>query len=176
MINIISNLSNYAIPVIFLGIATYGYIKKVPLFDVFTEGASEGFEMAVKIIPFLVGMLISIGIFRASGAMEYLCKIISPITNLVGMPEEVVPMALLRPISGSGANGVMLSIFKEYGPDSFLGTVASVMSGATDTTLYIIAVYFGSVGIKNSRYALKAGLIGDIVGLISAVILVKLFM
>ncbi len=173
-IKIINNISAFAIPLIFLFIVTYGFFKKVKLFEVFTDGAKDGFTTAIKVIPFLVGMLLAIGIFRASGAMNYLCIILAPLTNLIGMPSEVLPMALMRPLSGSGANGIMNSLFKKYGPDSLIGTMASIMSGSTDTTFYILAVYFGAVNIKKTRHALPAGLTADIAGLLAATFITNL--
>lgn len=173
-IQIINFISSLSVPLIFLIIVSYGFLKKVKLFEVFTEGAKDGLTTAIRVIPFLAGMLIAIGIFRASKAMDYLTMLISPITNLIGMPSEVLPMALMRPLSGSGANGIMNSLFKKYGPDSLIGTMTSIMSGATDTTFYILAVYFGSVNIKKTRHAVSAGLTGDIAGILAATIITNL--
>lgn len=157
-----------------MGIITYGYLKKIKVYEVFTEGAKEGFYTAVRIIPFLVAMLVAIGVFRASGAMEKVTRALSQITGLIGMPPEVLPLAFMRPLSGGGAQGIMTNIFKTYGLDSFVGKVAATMMGPTDTTLYILTVYFGSVAIKNTRHALLAGLVADFVGMISAVLLCRM--
>lgn len=173
-IKIMETFSLYAIPVILLGIPTYGMVKGVKVYEAFTDGAKEGFTSAVRIIPFLVAMLVAIGVLRASGALGYFAQLVSPITNLIGMPSEVLPMALMRPLSGGGANGVMVDLFKSYGPDSLIGRMASVISGSTDTTFYIIAVYFGAVGIKNIRYSLSAGLLADLAGILAAVFLTNL--
>ncbi len=173
-VTIMENISLFAIPVILLIIPLIGYFKKVKVYEVFTEGAKEGFTTAVRIIPFLVAMLVAIGIFRASGAMTYMTQLISPITNLIGMPGEVLPMAFMRPLSGGGASGIMNDLFTTHGPDSLIGRMASVMNGSTETTLYVLAVYFGAVGIKKSRHALHAGLIADVVGLITAVFVTNL--
>ncbi len=172
--NIINGISLYAIPVMIVGIVLFGFAKKVNVYEAFTDGAKEGFTTAVTIIPFLVGMLVAIGVFRASGALDLITNALAPITGLIGMPGEVIPMALIRPLSGGGASGVMNELFTTYGPDSLIGRMASVMNGSTETTFYVLAVYFGSVGIKKSRHALSAGLIADAVGLTTAVIITNL--
>lgn len=169
-----NNISLYAIPLILLGITTYGVVKKVKVYEAFTEGAKEGFTTAVRIIPFLTAMLVAIGVFRASGSMDYFAKLVAPLTNAIGMPSEVLPMAIMRPLSGGGASGIMNSLFTEYGPDSLVGRMASVMNGSTDTTFYVLAVYFGSVSIKKGRYALTAGLLADLAGLLAAVIITNM--
>lgn len=173
-IKIMEAFSLYAIPVILLGIPTYGMIRGVKVYEAFTDGAKEGFTNAIRIIPFLVAMLVAIGVLRASGALGYFAQMVSPLTNLIGMPSEVLPMALMRPLSGGGANGVMVDLFKTYGPDSLIGRMASVISGSTDTTFYIIAVYFGAVGVKRIRYSLSAGLLADLAGILAAVFLTNL--
>ncbi len=171
---VINTISLYAIPVIIVSIVLYGMFKKVAVYETFTDGAKEGFTTAVTIIPFLVGMLVAIGVFRASGALDLITGALAPITELIGMPGEVVPMALIRPLSGGGASGVMNELFTTYGPDSLIGRMASVMNGSTETTFYVLAVYFGAVGVKKSRHALPAGLIADAVGLITAVIITNM--
>ncbi|PAB59301.1 spore maturation protein [Anaeromicrobium sediminis] len=172
--NIMGAISTYAIPLILLLIPLYGYIKKVKVYEAFTEGAKEGFYTAVRIIPYLVAMLVAIGIFRKSGAMDILNGILRPITNLIGMPSEVLPMALMKPLSGGGASGIMNDLFTTYGPDSLIGRTASIMNGSTETTFYVLAVYFGSVAIKKTRHAVLAGLIADTVGIITAVIVARI--
>lgn len=173
-VSVMNNISLYAIPLILLGITTYGVVKKVKVYEAFTEGAKEGFTTAVRIIPFLTAMLVAIGVFRASGSMDYFAKLVAPLTNAIGMPSEVLPMAIMRPLSGGGASGIMNSLFTEYGPDSLVGRMASVMNGSTDTTFYVLAVYFGSVSIKKGRYALTAGLLADLAGLLAAVIITNM--
>ncbi len=173
-IKIMETVSLYAIPLILLLIPLYGFIKKVKVYESFTEGAKEGFHTAVRIIPYLVAMLVAIGIFRASGAMDLITKWISPITQRIGMPSEVFPMALMRPLSGGGASGIMNDLFTTHGPDSLIGRMASVMNGSTETTFYVLAVYFGAVGIRKTRHAIPAGLIADVVGLITAVIVTNM--
>ncbi|MCT4619556.1 MAG: spore maturation protein [Marinisporobacter sp.] len=173
-VKIMETISIYAIPLIILIIPLYGFVKKVKVYEAFTEGAKEGFKTGVTIIPYLVAMLVAIGIFRKSGAMDLLVSAVSPITNLIGMPAEVLPMAIMRPLSGGGASGIMNDLFTSYGPDSLIGRMASVMNGSTETTFYVLAVYFGAVGIKKTRHALPAGLIADFVGLITAVFVTNL--
>ncbi len=163
-----------AIPLIILLFIGFGYIKKVKVYEKFVEGAKEGFEVGVKIIPFLVAMLVAIAMFRASGALDVLTSVLGYATQFIGMPPEVIPMALMRPLSGSGSIGVMTEIMQTHGPDSLLGFMASTMFGSTETTFYVVAVYFGAVNIKNTRYALPAGLLADLAGLITAVFVCRL--
>ncbi len=171
---IIDWLSILAIPVIILFFLGYGYLKKVRVYESFVEGAKEGFEVGVKIIPYLVAMLVAIGMFRASGALDVLTWALKPFTNLIGMPSEVLPMAFMRPLSGSGSIGIMTDLMKTYGPDSLIGFMSSTMFGSTETTFYVVAVYFGAVNIYKTRYALTAGLLADAAGLITAVYICRL--
>ena len=174
MVTIIQTFSIVAIPGLILFIIGYGAIKKVKVYECFVEGAKEGFQIAVRIIPYLVAMLVAIGIFRESGAMDWLATIVSPVTNLFKMPAEVLPMALVRPLSGSGAFGVMSEIIKTHGPDSIVGRMVSVMMGSSETTFYVLAVYFGAIGITRTRQAVPAGIIADIVSVIMSVWLVNM--
>jgi len=171
---LITAISILAIPLVLLLFLTWGLVKKVKVYEVFVEGAKEGFNVAVRIIPYLVAMLVAIGIFRASGAMELLTAVLSPLTNLIGMPAETLPMALMRPLSGSGSLGIMTELMKVHGPDSFIGILASTMYGSSETTFYVLAVYFGSVNIKNTRHAVPAGVIADVAGMLAAVGIVHL--
>ncbi|NPD44189.1 nucleoside recognition domain-containing protein [Lentimicrobium sp. S6] len=155
-----------------------GLRKKIHIYDTFIEGAKEGFGIAIKIIPFLVAMLVAIGVFRVSGAMDYLIDGIAWVVQLAGLNTDFVPAlptAFMKPLSGSGARTVMLETMNTYGVDSFAGRLSSTMQGATDTTFYIIAVYFGSVAVKNTRYAITAGLIADLAGVIAAIFIAYLF-
>ena len=167
--DLLGAISDWAIPLLAGGIVLIALIRRVKLYEAFVEGAKEGFNVGVRIIPYLVAILCAIAFFRASGAMELLTSIVSPLTNLLGMPAETLPMALVRPLSGSGALGVMSELINTHGPDSFIGRVASTMMGSTETTFYVLAVYFGSVGVTRVRHALWAGLIADAAGLIAAV-------
>lgn len=155
-----------------------GIRKKIHIYDTFIEGAKEGFNIAIKIIPFLVAILVAIGVFRVSGAMNYLTDSIGWLVGLTGLSTDFVPAlptAFMKPLSGSGARGVMLETMNNYGVDSFVGRLSSTMQGATDTTFYIIAVYFGSVAVKKTRYAVTAGLLADLAGIIAAIFIAYLF-
>lgn len=174
--SIIDALSIAAIPLMFIVFIGYGALKKVKVYEVFVEGAKEGFNVAVKIIPFLVAMLVAIAMFRASGALDIITYIASPITNFIGMAPELLPMALMRPLSGSGAMGVMTELMSTHGVDSLIGFTAATMFGSTETTFYVVAVYFGAVGIRKTRYAITAGLLADTAGLITAVVLSRIIM
>lgn len=174
LFTILNVISSWAIPVLLLVIPLYGFIKKVPVYESFVEGAEEGFTTAVKIIPFLVGMMVAISVFRASGAMDYLTLAINPITSKIGAPAEVIPVALMRPLSGSGVLGLATELMRIYGPDSFIGRLASVMQGTTDTTFFVLTVYFGAVGIKKYKYSIITGLTADITGFLAAVYICNL--
>ncbi|RJP65242.1 MAG: nucleoside recognition protein [Ignavibacteriales bacterium] len=170
---IIQIVSILAIPFLIFSFVTYGLIKKVKVYEKFIEGAKEGFNVAVRIIPYLVAMLVAIGIFRAGGAMDFLIMILQPITDLIGMPAEALPMALMRPLSGSGSLGVMAEIMSVHGTDSMIGILVSTFFGSSETTFYVIAVYFGSVNISRTRHALAAGLLADLAGTLGALFIVK---
>jgi spore maturation protein B len=170
----IGTISVLAIPALVLFIVVYGALRKVKIYEAFVEGAKEGFNVGVRIIPYLVAMLVAIGIFRAGGAMEILSSILAPITGLIGMPPEAVPMALIRPLSGSGALGVLAEITKTHGPDSLIGRMVAVMMGSSETTFYVLAVYFGSVGVTKTRQAVPGGIVADVVALVASVWVVHL--
>ncbi len=166
---ILSTISQWAIPVLLVAIPTIGMIRKVKVYDVFIEGAKEGFQIAVRIIPFLVGILVAIGMFRASGAMDLLTNFLRPALNAIRFPAEVFPLLILRPLSGSGSLALTTDIIKHYGPDSLVSRIASTMYGSSETLFYVLAVYFGSVGIKRTRHAIPAAIVGDIVAAAVAV-------
>lgn len=171
---VIGYISILAIPFLIFTFLTYGLIKKVKVYEKFVEGAKEGFNVAVRIIPYLVAMLAAIGIFRFGGAMDLLVYALSPVTNLIGMPAEALPMALMRPLSGSGSLGIMTEIIKTHGPDSLIGILVSTYFGSTETTFYVLAVYFGAVNIQKTRYALPVGLMDDIAGILGATFIVNM--
>jgi spore maturation protein SpmA len=157
---------------IIIGIIIGGAYKKVSVFDAFIEGAKNGFDVILKIIPYLVAMLVAIRVFRDSGAMQYILNAFTYLIQITGMNTEFIgalPVAIMKPLSGSGARGMMLDIFQTQGPDSFVGKLASIFQGSADTTFYIIALYFGSVGIKKVRYAIWAGIFADIIGVVIAI-------
>ncbi|WP_043932902.1 spore maturation protein [Bacillus sp. EB01] len=162
-------VSLWFIPLIIASILITGTIKKVPTYESFVEGGKEGIKIAVSIIPFLVGMLVSVSIFRASGALDAMTGWVRPWLNDAGIPAEIVPLALIRPISGTAALGMTTDLIATYGPDSFPGRLASILQGSTDTTFYVLTVYFGSVGIKKMGDALKVGLLADVVGIAAAI-------
>lgn len=176
---IITELARWAIPFILFAVPLYAYFRKVPVYETFVEGAENGFKTAVKILPFLIGMLVSIRVFVDSGALELLIDLFRPLFTVVGWnPEilEIIPLAIMRPLSGSGSLGVATQLILEHGPDSFIGRLASTLQGSTDTTFFVLAIYFGSVGIKKYRYALKVGLTADAVGLFASIwIVAKIF-
>ena len=172
--NTIGIISKLAIPVLIILFVLYGLIKHVNVYESFVEGAKEGFNIAIKIIPYLVGMLVAIGIFRAGGAMDWLIYILKPVTSWIGMPAEALPVALMRPLSGSGSLALMTDVMKVHGPDSFIGILVSTIQGSTETTFYVLAVYFGAVNIKSTRHAVPVGLIADVAGILGALFIVRL--
>jgi len=173
--SVASNLIIFSIIIIFILLALR---KKVNVYDAFIEGAKDGFQTAIMIIPYLIAILVAIGIFRTSGALEWTISGISWSFQQLGINTDFIPAlptALMKPLSGSGARGMMVDVMTNYGADSFAGRVASTIQGSADTTFYILAVYFGSVGIKNTRYALTCGLIADFVGVVAAISMAYLF-
>ncbi|MFN0156994.1 MAG: spore maturation protein [Bacteroidota bacterium] len=170
----IQTLSVLAIPALVLFVVVYGAIKKVKIYEAFVEGAKEGFNVGVRIIPYLVAMLVAIGVFRAGGAMDILTWVLSPVTSLIGMPAEVLPMAIMRPLSGSGGLGVMSETINTHGVDSLIGRMVAVIMGSGETTFYVLAVYFGSVSVYKTRHAVPAGIVADIAGILASVWIVNL--
>jgi len=166
---ILEGVSLWAIPVLLVGIPLVGLFKKIKVYDVFIEGAKEGFNVAIRIIPFLVGILVAIGMFRGSGAMDMLTNALRPAMDAIGFPPEVFPLAVLRPLSGSGSLALTTDIVKRYGADSMFGRIAATMYGSSETLFYVLAVYFGAVGVKRTRHAIPSAIIGDVVAAIVAV-------
>jgi spore maturation protein SpmB len=166
------SLSPWIIPALMAGFLAFGVIRRVRVYEVFVEGAKEGFRVAIRIIPYLVAILVAVGMLRASGAMDALVGWLGRWTASVGMPAEALPMALLRPLSGSGAYGVMASIIQDpaIGPDSYTGYLVSTLQGSTETTFYVLAVYFGAVQVRRIRHALAAALTADLAGIVFAVV------
>lgn len=161
------------IPIMVIGIIVYGFAKKIDIYSSFIKGAKDGIQSAINIFPFMISMVFAVNIFLHSGILDYLFK---GLANILGpnLPISIFPMALLRPISGAASEVIMTDIFSNFGPDSFVGRLASIMQGSTDTTFYVITLYFGSVGIKKIRYALKAGLFADLIGIIASFLVVYL--
>lgn len=169
-----NTISNWLIPVLISGFLIFGYLRGVKVYETLAEGAKEGFATAIRIIPFMVAIFVAIGMFRASGAMDIMITILAPLTQKIGMPAEALSMALMRPLSGSGAFGIMSEIVSRD-PNSFLSFLVSTMQGSTETTFYVLAVYFGSVGIKKSRHALPAALCADVAGILASVLICNLW-
>ena len=168
--NFLANqISNWILLIFVAGIPLYGVIKKIDVFNAFVIGAKQGFETSIGLIPYLIGMLVAIGMLRASGFFELLFAFLAPLLHTIGMPEELLPLALIRPFSGSAATGVMAEIIHQQGGNSFISKTAATMMGSTETTFYVIAVYFGAVGIRQTRHAIPAGLLADLAGIIASV-------
>lgn len=166
--------TDYFIPTIILVITGFALLKKNDIFDAFLEGAKEGISTSLDILPSLICLMTCIGMFKSVGGFGILASFVQPLTDFFGFPSECAPLIFIRPMSGSGALSVYNNIVSQYGADSFIGRVASVMMGSTETTFYTVAVYFGAVKIKNSRYAIPAALVGDMTGWIASVIAVRM--
>ena len=171
---VITTISIWIIPCFILIVLLTALRKKLPAYELFVEGGKEGIDMAFTLLPFLLGMVVAIAILRSSGALDAFVGLLDPILSAVGIPSEIIPLALSRPISGTAALGIMTELTDTYGPDSFIGRLAATMQGSTDTTFYILTVYFGAVGIKKMRYALKVGLLADLTGMIAAIAIVRI--
>jgi spore maturation protein SpmB len=166
----------WVVPALVAGLLLFGWSRGVRIYDSLVEGGKEGFQVALRIIPFLVTILVAAGMFRASGAMAWLVRALDPVTSAIGMPAEALPMALLRPLSGSGASGYMVETMAAHGPDSHVGLLVSTIQGSTETTFYVLAVYFGAVGIRRTRHALPACLVADVAGIAMATVAVNLLL
>lgn len=172
--NLLDLVSVFVLPVLIVGFPLYGLYRRVPVYEEFVEGAKDGFKIAVTIIPYLVAILFAIGMFRASGAMDFLIEALRPVLGLIGIPAEVLPMMIVRPLTGSGSAAILADMVAQFGEDSLVVKMAATMFGSTETTFYVIAVYFGAVGIKKTRHAVPAGLLADLAAMILAVYVVRL--
>lgn len=170
-----AQLGGLVVPVILFAIVFCGVVKKQKVFELFMAGAKEGFDTALGILPALVGLITAIAMFRASGALDFIVSALSPLGRALHFPSEIVPLALMRPISGSGSLGLFQSMLHTYGPDSFIGRVASVLQGSTETTFYTVTIYYGAVAVSRTRHTLPAALLADFVGAVMSVISVRLF-
>lgn len=170
-----ATISNLMIPILVLFILIYGMIRKVNVYDEFLDGASESFDMIFKIFPCFLAMILGVNIFLKSGALNVLLSFIEPLFKIIEIPIQIFPMMIMRPISGSTTLAILNTLFQDFGPDSLIGRLASIIQGSTDTTFYVITLYFGSIGIKKIRYALWGGLFADLVGIIMSVVIVKSF-
>ena len=170
-----ADLGSVVVPATIFFILIFGFLRKVPVFDVFVSGAREGAVSCFDILPSLVGLILAVNMLSASGALDLVSSFLRPAALALGLPPEVMPLALMRPVSGSGSNALLLQLFRDYGPDSFIGRCASVMAGSTETTFYAIAVYYGSVGVKKIRHTVPAALCADFAGMVMAVLSVRFF-
>ena len=168
-------LTSYFVPVIFGAVLLYGTYKKVPVFDAFLEGAKENLKLGVDLLPTLIALLTVVSLVKASGLTDLLTSLCAPFLSAVGFPAECIPLALIRPISGSGSLAVYESLLDSYGPDSTVGTIASVLQGSSETTFYTIAVYYGSAGIQRTRHTIPAALTADLTGFVASALAVRLF-
>lgn len=170
MRNALEFISLWAVPFLLVLIPLIGVIRRVKVYEEFVDGAKEGFAVAVKIIPYLVAILVAIGMFRGSGAMDLLTGALRPVLGVIGFPPELFPLAVLRSLTGSGSLALLTDIVKTYGPDSLLARMAATMYGSSETTFYVLAVYFGAIGVRKSRHAVPASLIADAVAVIASVL------
>jgi spore maturation protein B len=171
---IVEAVSVWAIPFLLVIIPLWAALKRVPVYEEFVEGAKEGFQTGVRIIPFLVAMLVAIGMFRAAGGIDWLTDLLRPALAWVGMPPEILPLSLMRPLSGSASLAIFSELVKTHGPDSLIARIAGTIMGSTETTFYVIAVYFGAVAVKRTRHALAAGLLADAAGIIAAIFVCRM--
>lgn len=169
-----SYISAIVVPIFIAGIVIYGLIKKVAVYESFIEGAKQGLETVIRILPYVVGFVFAIRIFSASGCFDFIAVVLSPVLKPIGIPAEILPLALMRPFSGSASIGILTGILNRYGPDSFVGRTASTLMGSSETLFYTTALYFGSVGIKKTRYTITASLIAEAFGLVASVLLCRL--
>ncbi|MDI6871612.1 MAG: nucleoside recognition domain-containing protein [Bacillota bacterium] len=174
MIRALQAVSALVVPALLLLIPWYAYLKRVPVYEEFVRGAARAFGVGVRIIPYLVAMLVAVAVLRASGALDYLSSAVAPLTRSLGLPPDLLPLALVRPLSGSGALALLAEATRVHGPDSYAGRLAAVMVGCTETTFYVLSVYFGAAGVKRLRYAVTLGIIADVAGLLAAVTVCRL--
>lgn len=172
--NFIVYISDYIMPFIFFYIIGLGLLMRTPIFDEFIKGAKEGFKVVYDILPTLIGLMIAIGILRASGALDILSKILKPVTDYLHFPSELLPIVLVKMFSSSAATSLLLDIYKEYGPDSYLGRLISIILSSTETIFYTMAVYFMAAGVKKSRYTLAGALVATLAGIIASVVITNL--
>ncbi len=175
MKDLVNAASSWIVPLLILGVPLYAYAaRRVRVYESFIEGAKEGFQIGVRIMPYLVAILVAIGMFRASGAMDWLVWILQPVVSWAGFPAEALPSSLMRSLSGSAAFAMSSEIFKVHGPDSFIGRLVSVIQGSTETTFYIMAVYYGAIAVRKTRYTLAASLITDLSGIVAAYVICRI--
>lgn len=164
----------FSVPFIIIFILVYGYLRDVKLYEVFVEGAKEGFDVSIRILPYLVTMLFAIAVFRESGILDIITNVSSPVLKAVGIPPEVLPLAIMKPLSGSGSLGITAEIIQEYGPDTLIGRIASTMMGSTETIFYTMSVYYGAIGIKKMRHTLPCALLAHAAGVVASCIICRI--
>lgn len=172
MMELFRALSAWTVPALLMSIPLIAMARGVRVYEVFCEGAKEGLEIAVRILPYLIAMFVALGVFRASSALDFVLGLVTPAAKLLGIPAEVVPLALIRPLSGSGSLGILADLLAQHGPDSLVGLIASTMQGSTETTFYVLTVYFGSVGVVKARHSVAVGLFADFVSFAASVLAV----
>ena len=165
----------FVMPVFACIIVVFGLIKRVPVFDIFLKGVKEGMQILYNIAPTIIGLVFAVDLLRSSGAIDAICNFIEPVADFLGFPKEIVPMVLLRPVSGSGSTALLTSLYEQCGPDSFAGRVASVLAGSSETTFYAVAMYFGCIKVKKIRHTLFAAIIADITAAVMSVLTVRLY-
>jgi spore maturation protein B len=175
LLPIVQYLSRWSIPLMLVGIPLYAHCRGVKVYERFVAGAEQGMLTAVRILPYLVAMWVALTLLRTSGTLDLLLEFTRPVLSWLGFPPEVLPLVIVRPLSGSGALSIVTELFQTYGPDSRVGMLASVMQGTTETTFYVVTVYLGAAGVHRARHALTAGLIGDVLGFLGAVLVCRLF-
>lgn len=174
LIEVVQIISRWAIPCLFAGLLAIGAARRIRVYELFVAGAKEGFDTAIRILPYLLAMLVAVGILRESGALDTLLGFVGPAAESIGIPRQILPLAVLRPLSGSGALGVMSELFSAHGPDSLIGLMASTIQGSTETTFYVLTVYFGAVEIRRVRHSIAVGLWADFAAFVAAVFVVSL--
>jgi spore maturation protein B len=173
-VRVVDAISRLSIPFLLAGFPLYAALRRVKVYEEFVDGAKEGFEVAIRIIPYLIAILVAIGMFRAAGGLEMLGNLLKPVMSAVGFPPDLLPLVLMRPLSGSGTLGIFSELVKQCGPDSLVTRMGATIYGSTETTFYVLAVYFGSVAVKRTRYAVLAGLTADFVGVVASIIICRL--
>lgn len=171
----LSIISQYILPTLILAILIFGFIKKIPIYEEFIDGAKDGFKVSITIIPYLVALIVAITMFRASGALDFLTQVFSPLLQKLSIPADIIPIMFTRSLSGSATLGLFSEIANNYGAENFLTKLAAIMVGSSETTFYVLSVYFGAVGIKKFKYAILTGIIADITGIVLAILVARLF-
>lgn len=171
--NFLIIISDLIIPLIFVYFIYYGFVKRIEIYDTFVEGAKEGFKITYEILPTLIGLMVAVGILRSSGALDLLCNFLSPFADAIGFPKEALPITFMRLVSSSASTGILLDVFKTYGPDSFTGRFVSVMMSCTETIVYTMSLYFMTIKVRNTRYTLAGALIANFAGVIASLLICR---